>query len=77
MRTIKTAFLVLLLTLVVILMVQNAQPIRFRFLSWEYDVSQLLLVIIVLAVGFLSGFLTAKMGSRKKTDEPPITQVRR
>jgi uncharacterized integral membrane protein len=47
-------------------MVQNAQPITFRFLNWNYQVSQLLLVAIVLVLGFLIGFLTAYVPRRKK-----------
>jgi len=78
MRTARTVVLVLMLMLLVILMVQNAQPVKFRFLSWEYDVSQLLLVVIVLTVGFAAGYMMAKMDSRrKKANEPPLTQVRR
>jgi hypothetical protein len=63
--------LIVLGTLAVILMVQNAQPITFRFLNWSYQVSQLLLVAIVLVIGFLGGFISAKlMRSSKASDEP-------
>ncbi len=67
MRTAKIVLFVLLSTLAIIIMVQNAQPITFRFLNWRYQVSQLLLVAIVLAFGFLCGFITAKT-SRPKSD---------
>jgi uncharacterized integral membrane protein len=69
---VKTVFLVILFTLLVILMVQNAQPVTFHFLNWHYEVSQLLLVLIVFVIGWLSGFVVAK-ASRRKKDEPPIT----
>jgi uncharacterized integral membrane protein len=72
MQMVKTVFLVILFTLLVILMVQNAQPVTFHFLNWHYEVSQLLLVLIVFVIGWLSGFVVAKT-SRRKKDEPPIT----
>jgi uncharacterized integral membrane protein len=61
MQKVRNFFLIVLGTLLVIVMVQNAQPITFRFLNWSYEVSQLLLVMIVLVLGFLAGFVTAKM----------------
>jgi uncharacterized integral membrane protein len=69
MKQVRNFFLVVLGVLLVIVMVQNAQPITFRFLNWTYEVSQLLLVVIVLVLGFLGGFVTAKMTPRSKTDE--------
>ena len=75
MQMLKTIFLVILFTLLAVLMIQNAQPVRFKFLNWQYDVSQLLLVLIVFVIGWLSGFIVAKtMGRKKKElDEPPLT----
>ncbi len=73
MQMLKTIFLVILFTLLVVLMIQNAQPVRFKFLNWQYDVSQLLLVLIVFVIGWLTGFIVAKTMGRKKQDEPPLT----
>jgi uncharacterized integral membrane protein len=74
MQKIRNIFLIVLGVLLVIVMVQNAQPITFRFLNWTYQVSQLLLVVIVLVLGFLAGFVTAKMtrssGTNDTTDVP-------
>jgi len=71
-QKVRNFFLIVLGVLVVIVMVQNAQPITFRFLNWTYEVSQLLLVVIVLLLGFLGGFVTAKMtrSSSDTTDQP-------
>jgi uncharacterized integral membrane protein len=68
---VRNFLLIVLGVLLVIVMIQNAQPITFRFLNWTYQVSQLLLVVIVLVLGFLGGFITAKMwrGSRP-SDQP-------
>ena len=73
MHTIRTIFVVLLFAILVIVMVQNAQPVTFNFLNWRYNVSQLLLVVIVFVIGWLFGFVAGKLTGRKKADEPPLT----
>lgn len=73
MRTVRTIFIVLLFSVLVIVMVQNSQPITFNFLNWRYNVSQLLLVVIVFVIGWLTGFVGAKLTGKKKDDEPPLT----
>ena len=67
MRTVKIILFVVIATMAIIVMVQNAQPITFRFLNWSYQVSQLLLVAIVLVLGFLAGYLAAWVPRRSKT----------
>ena len=78
MQMLKTILLVILFTLLAVLMIQNAQPVRFKFLNWQYDVSQLLLVLIVFVIGWLSGFIVAKTMGRKKQelDEPTFKTPR-
>jgi uncharacterized integral membrane protein len=68
-RHVKNIILIALITLTIIVMVQNAQPVTFRFLNWNYQVSQLLLVVIVLVLGFLAGFITAYVPRRKRNTE--------
>ena len=65
MKSFKQALLIFLLLLVILVMVQNAKPVPFQFLAWKYEVSQLLLVLIVLTVGFAVGFVAAKLTGRK------------
>lgn len=72
MNRVKQILLVVVLVLLAIVMVQNAQPVKFRFLNWQYDVSQLLLVLIVFVLGFLSGFAVAKWPRREPDDTAPI-----
>ena len=69
MQMLKTILLVILFTLLAVLMIQNAQPVRFKFLNWQYDVSQLLLVLIVFVIGWLTGFIVAKTMGRKKQEQ--------
>jgi uncharacterized integral membrane protein len=76
MVRVRQTLTVVVLVLVTVAMVQNAKPVQFRFLNWTYDVSQLLLVLIVFALGFLTGFGTAKW-PRRKRDEFAPTQTQR
>jgi uncharacterized integral membrane protein len=49
-----------------IILVQNTQVVAFRLLFWSAEISQLLLVLLTLALGFVLGFLVAKLTGRKK-----------
>ena len=40
MNRVKQVFLIVVLLLLAIVMVQNAKPVEFEFLSWKYQVSQ-------------------------------------
>ncbi len=77
MQRVKQVLLIIILVLLIIVMVQNAAPVQFHFLNWTYDVSQLLLVLIVFAVGFLGGFVTAKWPKRKAEDDVPLPPLGR
>jgi len=72
MQKIKTVFVVLLVMVLLIIMIQNAQPVTFTFLNWKYQVSQLLLVLIVFVLGFLTGYVVAKTTRKRKKDDPPF-----
>jgi uncharacterized integral membrane protein len=76
MVRVRQVLTMIVLILLIIVMVQNAQPVQFRFLNWTYDVSQLLLVLIVFVVGFVSGFGTAKWPRRKQDDFSPTSTQR-
>jgi len=76
MVRVRQALTLIVLVLLIIVMVQNAQPVKFRFLNWTYDVSQLLLVLIVFTIGFLSGFGTAKWPRRRRDDDFAPTETR-
>ncbi len=43
--------------LVVIILIQNSSTVTFRFLFWKADVSQLVLILLIFAIGFVSGLL--------------------
>jgi uncharacterized integral membrane protein len=60
----KLISLVVILILVLVVLAQNSAEVTFRFLFWSAQVSQLLLVLIVLAAGFVAGYVVALMRRR-------------
>jgi len=59
-----SASIVVVLALVVL--AQNTEVVTFRFLFWSARISQVLLVLLTLALGFFLGFLVAKLTGRGK-----------
>jgi uncharacterized membrane protein YciS (DUF1049 family) len=72
MNRVKQVLLGVVLVVLLIAMLQNAQMVTFRFLNWEYDVSQLLLVLIVFLIGFLTGWLVTRWPRRRRDEDLPI-----
>ena len=62
----KMIGVLVVLLLAVIILVQNTQTVTFRLLFWSAEISQLLLVLLVLFLGFVLGYLIAKLTGRKK-----------
>lgn len=50
-----------LLLIAIILVAQNTGIVTLRFLFWEAAMSRVVLLLITLVVGFLIGFVTAKL----------------
>ncbi len=53
--------------LVIILLVQNKQAVTYRLFFWQISISQIILVPLILIVGFILGFIVAKMRKRRST----------
>ena len=61
----KLIVLLVAILLALIVLIQNAQTVTFRLLFWTAEISQLLLVLLMLVIGFVLGFLVAKLTGRK------------
>ena len=65
---IKLILSLLLLFIVALFAVQNAAVITIKFLLWEFDISQALMIFLTLAIGLVIGlFLPSVIKTR-----PPI-----
>ena len=62
----KVIAIIVVSVLALILLFQNVDIVTFRVFFWSGEVSQLVLVILMLAVGYILGFLTAKLGGKKE-----------
>lgn len=63
----KLIALLVMMILALIILVQNTQMVTFKLFFWTAEISQLLLVLLMLAIGFVLGFIIAKLTGRKKT----------
>jgi uncharacterized integral membrane protein len=62
----KIIAIIVVSVLALIILLQNLQTVTFRLFFWKVEVSQLLLVLLMLIIGYILGFLTAKLTG--KTD---------
>jgi uncharacterized integral membrane protein len=62
----KVIAIIVVSVLALILLFQNIDIVTFRMFFWTVEVSQLVLVVLMLAIGYILGFLTAKFGGKKE-----------
>lgn len=51
--------------LVLIVLFQNTNVVKVRLLFWGFEMSQVILILLLLIVGFVLGFMTAKLAGRR------------
>lgn len=76
MKTFKLVLAGLLLLLFTIVVVQNAEVTTVQFFAWQITLSRIVLLVLVLIVGFLLGYLTARGFSLKKKVQKTIRQMK-
>jgi uncharacterized integral membrane protein len=62
----KVIVLIILFILFVILIVQNSEPIRVNVLFWNLMMSQVIIFFLILLLGFIGGYLVAKLETRNR-----------
>lgn len=62
----RLIFILVIAVLALIVLLQNAQEVALRFLFWSVQTSQIFLVVLMLAFGFILGFVTGKLWGRGK-----------
>jgi len=66
----KTIVVLVLTGLFLIVLIQNAQVVTLRLLFWKVDMSQIILVPLTMLIGFILGYLVAKVtGGNHRTEE--------
>lgn len=62
----KIIIILVLVALFAILLIQNIQVVTYRLFFWKISVSQVILVPLAMLVGFIIGFIVAKVTSSQK-----------
>jgi uncharacterized integral membrane protein len=57
----KTIVVLVLIGLFLIILFQNTQVVTLRLLFWKIDMSQIILVPVIMLIGFVIGYLVAKV----------------
>jgi uncharacterized integral membrane protein len=63
---IKTVALVVVIGLFLIILAQNAQVVTLRLLFWQIVISQVILVPLAMAIGFVLGYVVAWAATSKR-----------
>ncbi len=67
----KKILILIIVILCLIVLFQNTEMVTLRFLFWDFSMSQIFLLPIVLAIGFIVGYFGARRkGDRGDTIEP-------
>lgn len=65
----KFIVVVVLIALFLIIFIQNTQVVMLRLFFWKVGMSQIILIPLTMAIGFVIGFIIAKVtGNRNKSN---------
>ena len=62
----KIILVLVLIIMAVIILIQNHQVVTYRIFFWRISMSQVILLPLALIIGFVIGYIVAKMGKGKK-----------
>ncbi len=66
----KIIGIIVLIVILVIFALQNANPLNIRFLFWAFETSAVLSILVSFLIGFLVGWLVLLLGTRKQKGTP-------
>lgn len=64
------AFVLIIVILVAIFSVQNADPVKFTFLFWKFEASLAIVIFLSVLTGLITGVISAFL-MRRKQRKPP------
>lgn len=64
-------FVLILMMLVAVFSVQNAGMITVRFLTWHFEWSQALVILLAAFAGALVGLMVGALTGRRSSPKPP------
>jgi uncharacterized integral membrane protein len=63
---VKMIALAILIALCIIFILQNTDAVTIKFLFWEIVISRVILIPLFLIIGYIVGYISAKVGRLKK-----------
>jgi uncharacterized integral membrane protein len=66
----KTIVVLVLVVMFLILLIQNTEVVEFSFYFWELSMSGIIFLPGILIAGFIIGYLTAVIRTKKKSANP-------
>ena len=71
----KVIILLIVTILALVILLQNTDPTQFQLLFWEIEMSLVVLVLVNLLIGFVLGFVVAKLSGRRPKQKASATDV--
>jgi uncharacterized integral membrane protein len=62
----KFIAVLVLIALFLIILIQNIQPVTLRLFFWKVGMSQIILIPLTMAIGFVVGFIVAKVAGNQR-----------
>lgn len=66
----KRIIILVLIGLLIIVSIQNVEPVKLNLLFWSMNISKLLLLILVLIFGILTGIIFSGAKKKAKQENP-------
>ncbi len=68
----KTIIILILVVLFVIILIQNTQVVTLQLFFWKLSMSRIILIGMLMLIGFIAGFLVAKIGRKRHREKREI-----
>ena len=65
--TAKQVLIAIGIILLAIILIQNSEAVRFKFLFWQFGILKIILLIIIGIIGFIAGYLVASKGNQSRS----------
>jgi uncharacterized integral membrane protein len=65
----KFIVLLVLIALFLIILIQNTQVVTLRLFFWKVGMSQIILIPLTMAIGFVVGFVVSKVTGKQPTQK--------
>ena len=62
----KFIAVLILIALFLIILIQNIQPVTLQLFFWKVGMSQIILIPLTMAIGFVVGFVVSKVTGNKR-----------